>query len=178
MAISMQSICNHTCQCSRLKRRSYGASYGIGSGLPGRRQSTSCHQWRSHSAHSRGRTSRRPRAKASAKALRSTRRLTCMQGGRCNQHAMREVQSAFNEGGAASMQNRGRCHSHALNVPSACIQGGSSHIERPHEATPGRARARNLLIRQLHSRARAAPGGSNGPRTDCRCEGRRPCSPL
>jgi hypothetical protein len=101
-----------------------------------------------------------------------------MQGGRCNQHAMREVQPACNEGGAASMQNRGRCHSHALNVPSACIQGGSSHIERPHEATPGRARARNLLIRQLHSRARAAPGGSNGPRTDCRCEGRRPCSPL
>ena len=167
MAISMQSICNHTCQCSRLKRRSYGASYGIGSGLPGRRQSTSCHQWRSQSAHSRGRTSRRPSAKASAKALRSTRRLTCMQGGRCNQHAMREVQSACIQGGAIGMHS-GRCHRHAF----------SSHIELPHEATPGRARARSLLIRQLHSGPRAAPGGSNGLRTDCRCEEHHPCSPL
>ena len=167
MAISMQSICNHTCQCSRLKRRSYGASYGIGSGLPGRRQSTSCHQWRSQSAHSRGRTSRRPSAKASAKALRSTRRLTCMQGGRCNQHARREVQSACIQGGAIGMHS-GRCHRHAF----------SSHIELPHEATPGRARARSLLIRQLHSGPRAAPGGSNGLRTDCRCEEHHPCSPL
>ena len=167
MAISMQSICNHTCQCSRLKRRSYGASYGIGSGLPGRRQSTSCHQWRSQSAHSRGRTSRRPSAKASAKALRSTRRLTCMQRGRCNQHARREVQSACIQGGAIGMHS-GRCHRHAF----------SSHIELPHEATPGRARARSLLIRQLHSGPRAAPGGSNGLRTDCRCEEHHPCSPL
>ena len=167
MAISMQSICNHTCQCSRLKRRSYGASYGIGSGLPGRRQSTSCHQWRSQSAHSRGRTSRRPSAKASAKALRSTRRLTCMQGGRCNQHARREVQSACIQGGAIGMHS-GRCHRHAF----------SSHIEPPHEATPGRARARSLLIRQLHSGPRAAPGGSNGLRTDCRYEEHHPCSPL
>ena len=167
MAISMQSICNHTCQCSRLKRRSYGASYGIGSGLPGRRQSTSCHQWRSQSAHSRGRTSRRPSAKASAKALRSTRRLTCMQRGRCNQHARREVQSACIQGGAIGLHS-GRCHRHAF----------SSHIELPHEATPGRARARSLLIRQLHSGPRAAPGGSNGQRTDCRCEEHHPCSPL
>ena len=167
MAISMQLICNHTCQCSRLKRRSYGASYGIGSGLPGRRQSTSCHQWRSQSAHSRGRTSRRPSAKASAKALRSTRRLTCMQRGRCNQHARREVQSACIQGGAIGMHS-GRCHRHAF----------SSHIELPHEATPGRARARSLLIRQLHSGPRAAPGGSNGQRTDCRCEEHHPCSPL
>ena len=170
MAISMQLICNHTCQCSRLKRRSYGASYGIGSGLPGRRQSTSCHQWRSQSAHSRGRTSRRPSAKARAKALRSTRRLTCMQRGRCNQHAMREVQSACNEGGAIGMHS-----GHAFReVPRHAF----SRIEPPHEVTPGRARARSLLIRQLHSGPRAAPGGSNGQRTDCRCEEHHPCSPL
>ena len=58
-----------------------------------------------------------------------------MQGGRCNQHAMREVQSAFNEGGAASMQNRGRCHSHALNVPSACIQGGAIRMHSGRQLT-------------------------------------------
>ena len=188
MAISMQSICNHTCQCSRLKRRSYGASYGIGSGLPGRRQSTSCHQWRSQSAHSRGRTSRRPSAKASAKALRSTRRLTCMQRGRCNQHARREVQSACIQGGAIGMHS-GRCHRHAfsshIELPHEATHAfrevprhAFSHIEPPHEATPGRARARSLLIRQLHSGPRAAPGGSNGQRTDCRCEEHHPCSPL
>jgi hypothetical protein len=49
-----------------------------------------------------------------------------MQGGRCNQHAMREVQSAFNEGGAISMQG-GRCNQHAMReVQPACkIEGGA-----------------------------------------------------
>mmetsp|Transcript_42755 Transcript_42755/g.141572 ORF Transcript_42755/g.141572 Transcript_42755/m.141572 type:complete len:227 (+) Transcript_42755:250-930(+) len=66
-------------QSSRLKSMSYGASYGIGSGLPGSRQSLRCHQCRSHSAQSLGRTSCHPSAEASASALRSTDRCTyCM----------------------------------------------------------------------------------------------------
>ena len=142
--------CNHTCQCSRLKRRSYGASYGnqhainMQSHLPMLEAKEeivrSFIRHRQRVAWQAAIDELPPVAFAERPQPRSNEPpAECKGEGEgvtqheaAHLHATREVQSACKEeGGAISMQGGGRCNLHARReVQSACNEGGAIRMHQ------------------------------------------------